>query len=37
MPGAVFEAGDYDFQGTPQEIAVKAKSLVRVRRLSNVS
>lgn len=37
MPGAVSEAGTFDFQGTPQELAQKTLIAAKVKRVGNVA
>ncbi len=37
MPGAVFEQGNFDFEGTPEEIAKKTLIVSRVRRNGHVA
>jgi len=37
MPGAVYEAGHYDFVGSPQELAQKIKSVSKLRKGSHVA
>lgn len=37
MPGAVYEAGHFDFEGRPQEMALKSQMVSKIRRIGHVA